>query len=148
MVINVSKTKVVVFEKHRSATPEFTYRGTTIEWVQSFRYLGLKLHSTRGMAIAIDKLTAAGKKALFALRRRCNDLSITDPEIMCQLFDSLVRPVLSYACKVWTGCTGAKRLQQAEQVHRMFLRRILGVNKTISTFVVLGEFRRYPLEYF
>ncbi len=41
-----------------------------------------------------------------------------------------------------------ERLQQAEQVHRMFLRGILGVNKTTSTFVVLGEFGRYPLEYF
>jgi hypothetical protein len=148
LVINVSKTKVVVFEKCRSAALEFTYRGTTIERVQSFRYLGLELHSTRGMAVAIDKLTAARKKALFALRRRCNDLSITDPEVMCQLFDSLVRPVLSYACKVWTGCTRVKRLQQAEQVHKMFLRGILRVNKTTSTFPMLGEFGRYPLEYF
>jgi hypothetical protein len=41
-----------------------------------------------------------------------------------------------------------ERLQQAKQVHRMFLRGILGVNKTTSTFVVLGEFGRYPLEYF
>jgi hypothetical protein len=147
LVINVSKTKVVVFEKRRSAAPEFTYRGTTIEWVQSFKYLGLELHSTRGMAIAIDKLIVAGKKGLFALRHRCNDLSIIDPKVMCRLFDSLVRPVLSYACKVWTGCTGAKRLQQAEQVHRMFLRGILEVNKTTSTFAVLGEFGRYPLEY-
>ncbi len=110
LVINVSKTKVVVFEKHRSAAPEFTYKGTTIEGVQSFRYLGLELHSTRGMAVAIAKLTVAGKKALFALRRRCNDLSITDPEVMCLLFNSLVRLVLSYACEVWTGCIGAKGL--------------------------------------
>ncbi len=148
MVINVSKTKVVVFEKHRSAAPKFTYRGTTIERVQSFRYLGLELHSTRGMAVAIAKLTAARKKALFALHRRCNDLSITDLKVMCQLFDSLVCPVLSYACEVWTCCTGAKGLQQTEQIHRMLLRGILGVNKTTSTFVVLGEFGRYPLEYF
>ncbi len=148
LVINVSKTKVVVFEKRRSAAPEFTYRGTTIERVQSFKYLGLKLHSTRGMVVAIDKLTVVGKKAFFALRRRCNDLSIIDPEVMYQLFDSLVRPVLSYACEVWTCCIGAKGLQQAEQVHRMFLRGILTVNKTTSTFAVLGEFGRYPLEYF
>ncbi len=33
LVINVSKTKVVVFEKCCSAAPEFTYRGTTIERV-------------------------------------------------------------------------------------------------------------------
>jgi hypothetical protein len=99
------------------------------------------------MAVAINKLTVVGKKALFALRRKCNELSITDSEVMCQLFDSLVRLVLSYACEVWTHCTGAKGLQQAEQVDRMFLRRILWVNKT-STFAVLGEFGRYPLEYF
>ncbi len=111
LVINVSKTKVVVFEKRRSAVPKFTYRGTTIERVQSFRYLGLELHSTRGMAVAIDKLTAVGKKALFALHRRCNDPSITDPKVMCQLFDSLVRPVLNYACEVWTVYTRAKGLQ-------------------------------------
>jgi len=30
----------------------------------------------------------------------------------------------------------------------MFLRGILGVNKTTSTFGVWGEFGRYPLEYF
>ncbi len=102
---------MVVFEKCRNAAPEFTYRGTTIERVQSFKYLGLELHSTRGMVVAIDKLIAAGKKALFALRYKCNDLSITDPEVMCQLFDSLVCPVLSYACEVWTGCTWAKGLQ-------------------------------------
>ncbi len=114
LVINVSKTKVVVFEKRCSAAPEFTYRGTTIKRVQSFKYLGLELHSTRGMTVAIDKLTVAGKKALFALHRRCNDLSISDQEVMCQLFDSLVRPVLSYECEVWTGCIGAKGLQQVE----------------------------------
>jgi len=65
LVINVSKTKVVVFEKCRSVAPEFTYRGTTIERVQSFRYPGLELHSTRGMVIAIDKLIVPGKKTLF-----------------------------------------------------------------------------------
>jgi hypothetical protein len=49
---------------------------------------------------------------------------------------------------VWTGCTRAKGLQHAKQVHRMFLRGILGVNKTTSTFAMLREFGRYPLEYF
>jgi hypothetical protein len=107
LVINVSKTKVVVFEKCRSAAPEFTCRGITIKRVQSFKYMGLELHSTEGMTVAIDKLTVARKKALFALRRRCNDLSITDSEVMCQLFNSLICLVLSYACEVWIGCIGA-----------------------------------------
>jgi hypothetical protein len=33
LVINVSETKVVVFEKCRNVTPKFTYKGTTIERV-------------------------------------------------------------------------------------------------------------------
>ncbi len=43
MVTNVSKTKVVMFKKRYSVAPEFTYKGTTIERVQSFRYLGLNV---------------------------------------------------------------------------------------------------------
>ncbi len=132
---------MVVFEKCRSATPEFSYRGTTIEWVQSFRYLGLELHSTRGMVVAIDKLTVAEKKALFALCRRCNDLSIADPEVLTGTpsTELCIRGV----DRLYRG-----ELQQAEQVHRMFMIEILGVNKTTSTFAMLGEFQRYPLEYF
>ncbi len=72
----------------------------------------------------------------------------TNPEVMCQLLDSSVRPILSHACEVWTGRIGAKGLQQVEQVHRMFLRGILGVNKTTSTFVVSGEFGRFSSEHF
>jgi hypothetical protein len=67
---------------------------------------------------------------------------------MCQLLDSPVCPILSHACEVWTSCTGAKGLQQVEQVHRMFLRGILGVNKTTSTFAVWDEFGRFPSEHF
>ncbi len=67
LVINVSKTKVVVFEKRCSVALEFTYRGTTIERVQSFRYLGLELHSARGMVVAIDKLTCCWEEGIVCI---------------------------------------------------------------------------------
>jgi hypothetical protein len=62
-----------------------------------------------------------------------NEEQGTNPEAMCQLLDSSVRPTLSHACEVWTGRTGAKGWQQVEQVHRMFVRGILGVNETTCT---------------
>jgi hypothetical protein len=77
-----------------------------------------------------------------------NEEQRTNPEVMCQLLDSPVRPIRSHACEVWTGGTWATGLQQVEQVHRMFLRGMLGVNKTTSTFAVSGEFGRYPGEHF
>ncbi len=77
-----------------------------------------------------------------------NEQQGTNSEVTCQLLDSPVRPIRSHACEVWTGGIGATGLQQVEQVHRMFLRGILGVNKTTSTFAMSGEFGRFPREHF
>jgi hypothetical protein len=65
----------------------------------------------------------SGKKAIFALRRRCAELRIFDPALQCQLFDTLVKPVLSYGCEVWLDHMAREQL---EVVHRAFLKLSLG----------------------
>ncbi len=87
----------------------------------------------------------SGKKAVLALRCRCAELRIFDPALQCQLFDALVKPVLSYGCEVWSNHMACERL---EVVHRAFLKSSLGVNTTTSSYVVLAEFGRFPLEIF
>ncbi len=87
----------------------------------------------------------SGKKAVFALRRRCAELHIFDPTLQCQLFDALVKPVLSYGCEVWSDHMACERL---EVLHRAFLKLSLGVSTTTSSYVVLVEFGRFPLEIF
>jgi hypothetical protein len=87
----------------------------------------------------------SGKKAIFALRRRCAKLRIFDPTLQCQLFDTLVKPVLSYGCEVWLDHLAREQL---EVVHRTFLKSLLGVSTTTSSYVVLAEFGRFPLEIF
>ena len=54
--VNVAKTKVVVFEKHRSESPTFIYDGQAIEQVEVFKYLGISFHATQGMSCAIECL--------------------------------------------------------------------------------------------
>jgi hypothetical protein len=68
-------------------------------------------------------------------------------------FSNFLKPQNKQKKPWWVGVcleTGVDLVDKIanEQVHRMFLRGILGVNKTTSTFVLLGEFGRYPLEYF
>jgi hypothetical protein len=87
----------------------------------------------------------SGKKAVFALRRRCAELHIFDPTLQCQLFDALVKPVLSYGCEVWSDHMACERL---EVLHRAFLKLSLGVSTTTSSYVVLAKFGRFPLEIF
>jgi len=97
------------------------------------------------MQAAIQRLVMLGKKAVFALRRRCAELRISDPALQCQLFDALVKPVLNYGCEVWSDHIAREQL---EVVHRAFLKSLLGVSTTTSSYVVLAEFGRFPLTIF
>ncbi len=72
--MNVKKTKVVVFEAHKSVCQAFQYEGEAIEQLNSFKYLGVELHGTKGMQTAIQRLAMSGKKAIFALWHRCASL--------------------------------------------------------------------------
>jgi hypothetical protein len=140
LTVNVKKTKVVVFGSRVNSSP-LHYDGSPIE-VASFRYLGIELHRSGSLKTTVEHLAAAGQRAVFALRQRCADLKINDPAIVCQLFDALVMPVLSYGCELWVDEPTTKSL---EAIHRSFLKSLLGVNDTTPNRIVLAEFGRFPL---
>jgi hypothetical protein len=142
--VNVKKTKVV-FEARKYVCQAFQYEGEAIEQLNYFKYLGVELHGTKGMQVAIHRLAMLGKKTIFALRRRCAKLCILDPTLQCQLFYALVKPVFNYGCEVWSD---HMTREQLKVVHRAFLKSSLGVNTTTSSYVVLGEFGRFSLEIF
>jgi hypothetical protein len=141
LTVNVKKTKVVVFGSRVHSSP-LHYDGSPVEEVASFRYLGIELHRSGSLKIAIEHLSAVGQRTVFALRWRCADLKINDPAIVCQLFDALVKPVLSYGCELWVDEPATKSL---EAIHKSFLKSLLGVNDTTPSRIVLAEFGRFPL---
>ena len=100
------------------------------------------------MSCAIEQLVVSARKALFAMYARCRQLHITDPRLRCQLFDALVRPILSYACEIWVplGCKVA--MQKLEQVHLGFLKSLLGVPVCTASKLVYAEFARAPLKHY
>jgi hypothetical protein len=123
LIVNVKKTKVVVFEACKFVCQAFQYEGEAIEQLNFFKYLGVEQHGTKGMQATIQWLVMFGKKTVFALRRKCAELRIFDPTLQCQLFDALVKPVLSYGCEVWSDHMARKQL---EVVHQAFLKSLLG----------------------
>jgi hypothetical protein len=64
---------------------------------------------------------------------------------MCQLFDSLVRPIITYGCEVWWA-SNPVNCRPAESLHRSFLKRIAGLPRNTLTAAVHGEYGRFPLE--
>ena len=140
--VNLAKTKVVTFGS-RAQCQAFMFNGNEVERVQSYKYLGFEFHATKSLAHGVSKLVSAANKAMHAMNRRCAFLHISDPKQRCQLFDSLVLPILSYASEVWA--VDAKVGDAAEQLHRQFLKHVLGVRGNTANFIVLAEFGRYPL---
>ncbi len=141
LTVNVKKTKVIIFGSRVNSSP-LHYDGSHVEEVASFRYLGIELHRSGSLKTDVEHLAAAEQRAKFALRRRCADLKINDPTVMCQLFDALVKPVLSYGCELWVDEPTIKYL---EAIHRSFQKSLLSVNDTTPNRIVLAEFGRFPL---
>ena len=111
--------------------------------MQSYKYLGFEFHATKNLSHGVSKLVSAANKAMHAMNGRCAFLHVSDPKQRCQLFDSLVLPILSIACEVWA--VDKQVGESAEQLHRQFLEHVLGVRGSTATPIVLAEFGCYPL---
>ena len=125
LTVNIEKTEATVFSRTTPVSLVLTYQGQQIEQVPEFRYLGLDVHQSKGFPLCTYHLLAAARKALFGLKQRCMELHITDARLQCSLFNTLVRPILSYGCEVWAVEADHKDLKQIEGLHIEFLRSIL-----------------------
>ena len=93
---------MLVFEPRRTLCRDFTYGGRVLTRKDSFKYLGLWFHATqRNFGLALGSLADSARKAMHAMRRRCFQLGYVHPRRMCNLFNALVLPILSYGCEVW-----------------------------------------------
>ena len=149
--VNVDKTKAVIFRAARTpvcSNPSLLYDGKSIDFVESFKYLGVDLHCTQAFASAGLPRKESGHRAMLAMLRRCRELGIDDPQLQVKLFDALVQPVMMYAVELW-GASGVHKGELAgDLVHRDFLRRLLGVRAGTPNMAVLAEVGRYPLQVF
>jgi len=142
--VNVKKTKVMVFN---SVDPcqKFVLESDIIERVHTFNYLGILLETTSNLDSAVEHLTVASRRSLFALNRHYAELRIMDVKLRCDLFNTLVRSITSYACEIWVD---SKKIKAIEVVYRGFLKSLLKVRKTTSTSIVLAELSKFPFEHF
>ena len=72
-------------------------------------------------------------------KRRALNLSL---DIMLDLFDKMIFPVLLYASKVW----GPGNNAVIERVHLMFCKYILGLKRSTPNCIVYRELGRYPVD--
>jgi len=96
----LENSKSIIHAKFFCLCQEFVFEGVVIKRVQTFKYLGILLETTPNLYSAVEHLAADSRRLLFALNRRYAELPIMDVKLHCDLFNTLVRSIASYACEV------------------------------------------------
>jgi hypothetical protein len=132
------------------STEGVQYNDQNIELVQSFKYLGVYFTSNNKTigGPAGEHRVKAGYYALHMMRRRCAELGIKNVWLQTELFDALVKPVITYGSEIWATefLLHPQRQQDSwEILFRAFLKQSMGVHDKTPTDVILAEVGKYPI---
>ncbi len=101
--INTSKTKAMLFRKSNATSikQQLSIGGVDIEWVNSYKYLGVivsydgKLH--KAVADRVEKAT----KAMYSVRNAISHNENISTALANTLFDKQISPILLYGSALW-----------------------------------------------
>ena len=117
--------------------------------MEKYKYLGIILSNNGNFKHVVDHPYQKSLKAIFALKSNILDYDLINNSLKLKLFDTLVRPILSYGAEIWIGdyTTKLNSLDNLpfEKIHNRFCKYLLGVHKKASNFASRLEFGREPI---
>ena len=142
IIVNETKTKTMCFGTDEPFNVYFN--GKLIEQVHQYKYLGVLVRSVNrpNQDIFADNyrvISDKSRKAAFGMNRCIQNLP---PSIRFDMFDTLVRPVLTYGSDVW----GMSKSGQGalDKVFLHYARCTLGVKATTCNVIAYGGCGKYP----
>jgi len=141
--VNLEKSKIIVFRNGGKLrdNEKWFYRGAMLEVVSYYKYVGLITTSNLNWTLAQKTLATQAMKSLFLIKKANRVSGGLMPQVLLNLFDKLVLPILLYGAEIW-GCTTHNSI---ETVHTKFLKYVLGLPLSAPNASVLGECGRYPI---
>ena len=159
--VNIKKTKVMIMNKRGRKLDnlyQFKLNGKTIEIVDQYQYLGLKLRPSGSMALAVQELHDKASRAWFGISNVIYRNKRMEVDKIFGIFNSLVTPVATYGSPFWLPLTIPKKYLENEKqimdywesfkselLQQKCARVVLSVHKKTSRLAVLGELAQYPL---
>ena len=140
LIVNINKTKVMVFGLRNTDNLEFKIGNNTIEICDEFKYLGTVFTKQRSFFKAIRHNVDHAKRRYIYFIREIN-LSIPI-DLQIQMFDHTVLPILLYGSKV----LGFTNTNMIDVLHNQFLRSITKLRKSTPTYMLYAELCRVPID--
>ncbi len=153
--LNIKKTRTMIIRKRQSSkqvSVSFKFGNDIITSTDRYSYLGLLINSKGQFSEGIDCLKKKGYKALYHMTGSLYTGLTFSPEVPIKIFDSTVRPILTYGCEAWASEYFKMLLKPTqvdkapfEQINNKFCKYILGVPSRASNFTVKAELGREPI---
>ena len=107
MGFNLKKIKVIIFNKKGNTIKKFKfyYRGKVIQIASQYNYLGFTFVPSEKGFVGIEKLLKHGK--MLSIQKMLSKSNEKTIGTYFKLVDSLVKPVIPYACECW--CQSMKK---------------------------------------
>lgn len=144
LTVNTNKTKIVIFQKagRKASIRPFEYRGSALETVNKFTYLGVPFSSSGLFNEATSSFTGKARNAMGALWKILTANKLNNWQKRSALFESLVTSVLLYCSGIW----GLNHMMEIDKTQRNFMKIVLGIPKSTPGYMLRKETGTYPLE--
>ena len=156
--VSIDKSKSIVFNTAGTLVKEsFTLDGAPLEPVQSFCYLGFEVKASGTVKHALNTLHDKANKAMRPLLCAISRFNIP-VKMSISLFHTYVAPIMLYNVENCTSLSDRNLQSFTEDtilkdrndspinnIHKKFLKYVLGVNKSSPNISVMGETGEIPL---
>ena len=108
LTINSKKTKCLIFNKTgRLIREQFSLNEHLLENVCEYRYLGFIFTPSGEIRTGLQDLRDRAFKAFQAVKGKMGESFNRDVITALSLYDSLIKPILTYASDFWGNCRKA-----------------------------------------
>jgi len=131
MLLNVSKTKAMLFGNCKDDVIELSFYDEEVKQVSEFKYLGVWLDQQLNFSNQVDYAVCKAKRSAATVCSLFDGREGISVHLAVQLYKSLVRPHLENAVAVWASAS-ARDIHKVEQTQVQCLRRLIGAKSHSS----------------
>ena len=135
--VNYTKSAIIHFRNKGKRRSDFAFHigNTTIEYVSSYKYLGVVLCDNMDFNATADALFNSGGIALGSMISKIHNFKDVGFETYTKLYNSCVTPVTDYCSGVW----GFRDFNKSDMVQNRAIRYFLGVHRFTPILAINGD---------
>ena len=141
----MDKTNVIHFRKERKkqSLVDILWGDTVIEYVDTYKYLGVELDKNLNFKTHIANMTMAGSRALGKILSKFRAYKDITYNAFTKLYENLVDPIITYNISV----LGTKAASTMDNVQNRAIRFYLGVHPKTPIPALIGDMGWLPLKH-